>query len=172
MSTANSSADFQTLVAAHQAIVIRVCASYCSDREDREDLAQEILVQLWRSFPRFDRTQNFATWMYRVAINVALSHVRQQYRQPRRHSGGEEQLLQLSDERQHESVEMQMLRAFIERLDGLNRALILLYLDGYQQKEIAEVLGITETNVATKINRLKERMKSELNDTNEGSKHE
>jgi RNA polymerase sigma-70 factor (ECF subfamily) len=132
---------FQALLAQHEKIVFKVAAMYCRNAEDRRDLAQEICVQAWRSFGSYDEARSFSTWMYRIALNVAISFARSAGHRTR--------------------------HAFIDQLDALNRALMLLYLEDRSYREIAEVLGITETNVATKINRLKQRIRSGISETQE-----
>ena len=153
---------FQTLVDQHKKILYKVCNSYCRNREDREDLAQEIVVQLWRSFGSFDERARFSTWMYRIALNVAISFCRRESTRTRYILSDEGQLLNAIDEIVQQSDEIQALHQFVALLDPLDKALVLLYLDGNSYQEIAYVLGISETNVATKISRMKQRMRQEL----------
>jgi len=143
-------------------ILYKVCNSYCRNHDDREDLAQEIIVQLWRSFGSFDARCLFSTWMYRIALNVAISFDRRENTRTRYVLSDQERLLNARDETANQSAEMQSLHQFIERLEPLNKALVLLYLDGNSYQEIADVLGISETNVATKISRLKQTMRQEF----------
>jgi RNA polymerase sigma-70 factor (ECF subfamily) len=161
---------FEALLREHHGIVFKVAGVYARNPHDRDDLAQEIATQLWRSFGTFDaRRAKFTTWMYRVALNVAISHVRSAKR-----SGAE--YLQPLDETQLETVSgtdaphaaaehserVAALNAFIGGLDALNRALVLLYLEDRSYAEIAEVLGISETNVATKLNRIKNKLRGQM----------
>ena len=158
--TANDEASrFQTLLEEHKRILFKVCHCYCRNTADREDLAQEIVVQLWTSFRRFDPRQRFSTWMYRVALNVAISFYRRERTRTRHLISDEETVLIAADESARPPEEVRALYEAIERLDELNRALLLLYLDGNNYEEIAAVLGISQTNVATKINRLKNSMR-------------
>jgi RNA polymerase sigma factor (sigma-70 family) len=154
--------EFQTLVDQHKKILYKVSNSYCRNREDREDLAQEIVVQLWRSFGSFDGRARFSTWMYRIALNVAISSYRKESARSRYILSDEGQLLNAIDEKFHQSDEIQALHEFIAALNPLDKALVLLYLDGNNYQEIATVLGISETNVASKINRMKQRMRQEF----------
>ncbi len=154
---------FQTLVDQHKKILYKICNAYCPDRDSRDDLAQEILFQLWRSFRKFDGRCEFSTWMYRIALNVAISFYRRESTRSRHVVSGEEHLLEAAGESETRPENLRALYQFIESLDPLNKALILLYLDENSYREIADVLGITETNVATKISRLKNKMKHELN---------
>ena len=153
---------FQTLVDEHKKILYKVCNSYCRNRDDREDLAQEIIVQLWRSFGSFEERYRFSTWMYRIALNVAISFYRRENTRTRHVLSDEETVLKAIDETENQTAEVQALYEFIAGLEPLNKALILLYLDGNSYSEIADVVGITETNVATKISRLKQTMREEF----------
>jgi len=153
---------FQKLVEENKKLLYKVCNSYCRDRDSREDLAQEITIQLWRSFGKFDGRCRFSTWMYRIALNVAISFYRSESTRTRHLISDEQRLLETADETEGQPEDIRLLYRFIEGLDPLNKALILLYLDEHSYREIADVLGITETNVATKINRLKSRMKQEF----------
>lgn len=153
---------FQALVDEHKKILYKVCNLYCRNRDDRDDLAQEIVVQLWRSFASFDGRCQFSTWMYRIALNVAISFYRRESTRARHLISDSERLLNAVDETATQSEELQLLYQFIAGLDPLNKALVLLYLDGNSYQEIANVLGISETNVATKISRLKNTMKQEF----------
>ncbi len=114
-------------------------------------------MHLWRAFPSYKAEQRFSTWMYRVALNVAISSVRR--RRPAPASLDEAKVAALTtpppDER------MAFLQSFMAKLDVLDKALMALYLEEYSYFEIAEILGITETNVATKISRLKIRIRKE-----------
>ena len=158
-------ARFLALLNEHRAILHKVAYAYCRDREDRADLVQEMAFALWRSFPRFDDRVKFSTWAYRVAMNVAISRLRSEGRRVRDtvpidelaiEPGGEDPMLEGA------SDNMRVLRRLIDRLDGLNRALILLYLDGRTAEEIAEIVGTTPGNVTTRVNRLRQRLQEEF----------
>ena len=153
---------FQTVVDQHKKILYKVCNSYCRNRDDRDDLAQEIIIQLWRSFGKFDERYRFSTWMYRIALNVAISFYRRESTRTRHVISDEERLLEAIDDTGKKPEDIRLLYQFIEGLDPLNKALVLLYLDGNSYQEIADVLGISETNAATKISRLKKTMKQEF----------
>jgi RNA polymerase sigma factor (sigma-70 family) len=165
MTTSELQERFRTLIDEHKKILYKVCNSYCRNRDDRDDLAQEITVQLWRSFGKFDERCRFSTWMYRIALNVAISFYRRESTRTRYVISDEQHLLDAIDDMQSQPEEIRLLYQFIERLDPLNKALVLLYLDGNNYQEIAQVLGISETNVATKISRLKKTMKQEFSGT-------
>ncbi len=145
----------------HRRILWKVAGTYCRGDEDRRDLVQEIVVQLWRAFPRYDEQYRFSTWMYRIAMNVANSFYRSESRRTRDLAPIEDAVLEIAAP-ETESDETRLLRRWIDGLDALNKALVILYLDGNSQDEIAEVLGISATNVSTKISRLKQRLRREL----------
>ena len=159
----NNKKEFVKLIQENKGIVFKICNSYCHNREDREDLAQEIIYQLWRSGKTFNADQKFSTWMYRVALNVAISF----YRKSKSAStlvSFTENLKDIEDdedadyENEYEKTR-RLLQKRINELKELDRALIILFLEAKSYKEISEILGITETNVATKINRIKDKLK-------------
>jgi len=161
----NRQDEFGQLLHAHRKIVFKVANTYARHAEDRADLAQEIAAQLWRAFPGFDRQRTFSTWMYRIALNVAISHVRSQTQRQRHAVPLDEQLHDIADDNgpDHEADErVRALHRFLAQLDPLNRALLLLYLEDRSTREIADILGISQTNVSTKIGRLKQRIRSDI----------
>ena len=153
----------------HQRILFKVAYMYCRDRDDRQDLVQEMLIQVWRSYARFDERVQFSTWMYRIAVNVAITHYRSERRRIRDTVPLEEYGLDVAAADallDDEGDNMRALRQMINGLDELNRALILLFLEGFSSEEIAEVVGISASNVSTRINRLKTKLQAEFNETN------
>ena len=157
---------FAALLQRHAGIVFKVANTYARLPDDRADLAQEIAAQLWRAWPKYDPTRSASTWMYRVALNVAISHVREQSLRQRHDAVPlDDDLHDMADSSatDHENENhLRLLQAFIARQPPLDRALLLLYLEERPQREIAEILGITESNVSTKIGRLKQRIRDEL----------
>ena len=159
--------DFEALLEAHRRIVFKVAATYAREPEDRADLAQEIAAQLWRAFPNYDPERaTFSTWAYRIALNVAISFFRNSSVRNRRNVPFDEQRHDrlAPDAHGDDDPRLAALNAFIERLDPLNRALLLLYLEERSYREISQILGITETNVASKLSRLKQRIRNEIKD--------
>ncbi len=163
--TALSEQDrFLALLEEHDKILYKVASSYCRNPEDRRDLIQEIVVQLWRSFGRFDDSYRFSTWMYRIAMNVAISFYRSQGRRTRGTVPIEGSGLEIMAAApvEESSDDIRLLHQFIDQLDELNKALVILYLDGNSYDTIAEILGISTTNVATKLSRIKERLRRDF----------
>lgn len=160
---------FSALLAEHQAIIYKVARTYCWEPEDRRDLIQEIHAQLWRAWPKYDATRSFSTWLYRIALNVAISQVRStSYHRQHLTNLDDESLTNIpapQTEATHEETDARLrtLDRVLRQLDALNRALLLLYLEERSYKEISEVLGISETNVATKLNRLKQKLRALAN---------
>ena len=155
-------AEFLQLIRDNKGILFKISNSFCRKRDDREDLIQEIIYQLWKSARSFDTNRKFSTWMYRIALNVAISFYRQQRRSGLHMAfGGELHLMELADPEEDPETEekIDMLQQFIGEQNELDKALMILYLEEKPYREIAEILGITETNVATKLSRIKGRLK-------------
>lgn len=156
---------FHALLDRHRKIVLKVASTYAREPADRADLAQDIVTQCWRAFPSYDETRSFSTWMYRIALNVAISFARGNEQRHRHAVAFDDTLHDIATGSNPEDDErVRMLYRCIDALDPLNRALLILYLDERSQREIAEILGITETNVATKIGRLKERLRNDMSE--------
>lgn len=158
MSTTADKKAFTELINSNKGIIYKICNSYCKNREDREDLAQDIIYNLWKAYPRFEVISKFSTWMYRIALNVAISFYRKETRTVT-YSPFDESLV-IFDEAEEKDENMQLLFRFISKLKEMDRLVILLYLEDKSYKEIAEITGITETNVATKINRIKQNLRN------------
>lgn len=167
--TATATHDrFLALVEEHKRILYKVANAYCPNREDRHDVIQEIVIQLWRSFDRFDGRCRFSTWMYRIAMNVAISFYRSERSRLHDTVPIEDFVFDLAvaDRAMEEAGDdLRRLNQLINQMDELSRALILLYLDGYSHEEMAAVLGISTTNVATKINRIKQKLQRDFDAT-------
>lgn len=152
--------EFQRLVDGNRGMLAKVARTYFRSTDDQDDLVQEILVQLWRSFPKFDPSKRFSTWMYRVALNVAISAVRSASARVR-HLDPQSGVVvdEVAAPRTHQNERATELYEMIDALEGFDRALLLLYLEEHTASEMGEILGITEANVATKISRLKQRLR-------------
>ena len=160
--------DFELIVENHKGIIYKVANSYCKEDDDRKDLVQEIIIQLWKSFHRFNNSVKLSTWIYRVALNVAISFYRKDLKRKNTSTELSESLIAIIPENEPEETERQItqLQQFIAELKDMDRALMILYLEDRSQKEIGEIMGISETNVSTKIARIKEKLKTKflLND--------
>jgi RNA polymerase sigma-70 factor (ECF subfamily) len=151
---------------AHKKILYKVARIYCGNPTDREDLMQETVIQLWCSFERFAGQSRFSTWMYRVALNVAISWVRTQHHARRTVSLDDEVLDTTLVDEASDDLPPEVgvfLKQLLNGLNELDRALILLYLEGHDHDTIADILGISSTNVATKIGRIKQKLQAQFN---------
>ena len=163
MPSAEISERFLSALGPHRGILYKVARTYGRSPEEREDIVQETVVQLWRAYPRYDPAFRFTTWMYRIALNTAISWWRRERTQTQHlHSVGEELLAGVAAVDAGEDADVVLLYRCIERYADLDKALLMLYLDGQDQREIASVLGLTPTNVATRIGRLKERLRADF----------
>jgi RNA polymerase sigma-70 factor, ECF subfamily len=144
----------------NQGILHKVCRIYCNNAIEREDLFQEIVLQLWKAFPSFRNESKISTWMYRIALNTAISGLRKKKIQT---TTLESISFQLEDK--HEiSIEdnLQQLYKAIEYLSDVEKSIVLLYLEDKPYEEIAEITGITANYVAVKMNRIKEKLRTLL----------
>jgi RNA polymerase sigma-70 factor (ECF subfamily) len=153
-------AEFLEVLRANQGILVKVCTMYCSDFEAQRDLYQEIVLQLWRSFPTFRKQAKLSTWMYQVALNTAITDYRRSRKQGQRVELSEQftQIPETSStvERQEK---LQWLYRAVETLSDAEKAIVMLYLDEKSYDEIAEIVGITPGNVRVKMHRIQEKLR-------------
>lgn len=161
MDTLKQKEQFVSVIEQNKGIIYKIANSFNRDEEDRKDLVQEIIFQLWRSFPGYDSRTKFTTWMYRVALNVAITSYRKERKKTALISPISENVIELLEDNVpiDNEVNLKLLQQFINELKELDRALMLLYLEEKSQKEMAEILGLSETNVGTKVSRIKEKLK-------------
>jgi RNA polymerase sigma factor (sigma-70 family) len=152
---------FISIVKDNQQLIYKICRTYCNNSELRKDLEQEILVQLWKSLPRFDGRVKISTWIYRVALNTAFLFHRNESKHKENKVDIDNSVFSIAEtiDATEFDEKIEKLYQFIYTLDDLDKALMMLYLEESKYKEIAEILGITETNVATKIGRIKNKLK-------------
>ncbi len=156
---------FIEMLATHKRILYKVAYSYCRQKEDRADLVQDMVLHLWRAYPQFDERVLFSTWMYKIAMNVAISHYRSESKKLRETLSLEEfglDVAQADHLMDGQTENMKILEQLIRELDELNRGLILLFLDGYSNEEIASMMGLTNSNVSTRINRIKQKLQTQF----------
>lgn len=154
---------FLAFLHTNERILYKVAFIYCRDPEERRDLMQEMAIQLWRAFDTYDGRAAFSTWTYRIAMNVAISHRRSEGRRIRDALPIDFALdmAAADDAFAADSAASRQLRALIDDLDELSRALVLLYLEGFDHAEIAQTLGITPSNVGTRLNRIKTKLQAQ-----------
>ncbi len=153
---------FITAITENQGLIYKVASVYTNSIEDRNDLTQEIIYQLWKSFETFKQKSSLSTWMYRVAMNVAIYHLKKSKRKiPTVHL--DEQVLDFHEIDKSEIEEKwQMLKRHIDDLNLLDKGIVLLYLENKSYEEIAQIIGISATNVGTKLSRIKEKLKEKI----------
>ena len=159
--TASVEIAFTTYLAQYQALIWKVAGMYISDYEERKDLVQEIIIQLWKAYPKYDSQKaNISTWTYRIALNVSISYLRKgaTYKKHQEAISNTQQLVQWTAPKADERLEY--LYKLIEQLKPLEKAVLTLHLDACKNKEIAEILGMTASNVSTRLLRVKEKLKN------------
>jgi RNA polymerase sigma-70 factor (ECF subfamily) len=153
---------FLALLDANRAIVYKTAHAYARTATERDDLMQDMIAALWQGFPRFDPSRRFTTWMYRIVLNVAISQARANERRAKRLVTMDASAFETAATHHEPDPQLERLNAFIAAIGDLDKALMLLYLDDTPYREIAAIVGLTETNVATKLNRLRSRAKRAL----------
>lgn len=150
---------FLKVIKMHQGIINSLCHVYYRLEEDRRDTRQDIILQLWRSFDTFRNECSISTWIYKVSLNTILSKIRKEKRSVPKES--------LSDA--HEGITvaaddtLQQLMQVIHYLEGTDKAIVILHLEGYSHKETGSMLGFTETNISTRLNRIKVKLRELYN---------
>ena len=154
---------FIDILEENKGVMYKVAHVYTRDAEDLKDLIQEIVIQLWIAFEKYDPTYKVSTWMYRIALNVAISYYRKSSNRKKYISPIETSIVESSEHMDHDLHDnIQTLKALIDGLGELNRALMILYLEGYDHKEIGDILQLSKSNVGTKINRIKKHLRKQF----------
>ncbi|MBB6499307.1 RNA polymerase sigma factor [Pedobacter cryoconitis] len=168
MDTLQQGEHFLAVIEQNKGIIYKIANSFNKDEDDKKDLVQEITLQLWRAFPGYDQRSKISTWMYRVALNVAITFYRKEKRKNELMTPISENVIAFTaeDASGDNNSNLQFLQQFINELKELDRALMLLYLEEKSQKEMAEILGLSETNIGTKISRIKEKLKQRFSKIN------
>ncbi len=151
-------ADFVLAIKKHSGIIHKILYLYLDDKEEREDMAQEIHLQAWKSISRFREESTFSTWLYRVALNTVFTQKRK-----KRISLTSLEDHEVTQELVETSDKTERLLLEIKRLSDVDKTIITLHLESYDNSEIAEILGLTKNNVTVKIHRIKENLKQKLN---------
>ncbi|HET6541501.1 MAG TPA: sigma-70 family RNA polymerase sigma factor [Chryseolinea sp.] len=146
--------EFVDILNNHRGLIYKVCHLYCDDPEDRKDLFQEIVLQVWKSLEGFRQESTIGTWMYRIALNTAITHFRKEKRLGGKVSLTGIDIPDLNDSNEKEDQLRELFKA-IENLDRIDKSIILLYLEEKNYEEISEITGLTRTNVGVRLNRIK-----------------
>ncbi len=155
----NSEEQFATLVEEQKQTIFMVCYLFTKERADLEDLYQEVLINLWKGFSKFEGRSSVRTWVYRVSLNTAISWKRKR----RRSRLPLELSIDLHNDTDSETRQIKMLHERIGRLGPFDRAIVLLWLENLSYEEIGEVVGISTKNVSVRLYRIKEQLKQMSN---------
>jgi len=158
--------EFLEILERYKSIIFKICNAFCRNSCNRKDLEQEIVYQIFRSLKNYQGSAKLSTWIYRVALNTAISFSREEKKHRKNKVELNEMMIAHAESPYDTEIHQKIEKLFhlINELDELNRAVVILYLDRLKYKEIAAILGITETNVATKINRVKKILKKRFTD--------
>ena len=149
---------FVNLINEHQGLIHKVCIMYENDREVRNDLFQEIVLQLWKSFPTFRGEAKISTWMYRIALNTAISGFRKETRKIVTEDL-KEMHFNISEHGDESEEKLHKLQWAIRQLNEIDRAMIVMALEEVPYEEIAETIGISQNNVRVRMNRIREKLR-------------
>lgn len=156
--------SFVELLQKHQNIVHKVCRLYTNNADAHNDLFQEITIQLWRAFPKFRGEAKFSTWMYRVGLNTAITLYRKSKRRIKTQEfDAVEYKIKSEDYDDTEEQQLKLLYKAVQQLNDIEKALVFLYLEDKDYREISATLGISEVNARVKMNRVKNKLRTILN---------
>lgn len=158
--------QFTGLIQENSGIIHKVILLYVDDEQERADLYQEVLLQAWRSFGSFRGESKFSTWLYRVSLNTVFTYNRKASRKPETSSFNEVEFKSTHKESEEISDQRNQLLFLIKKMDEIDRMIISLHLDGYSNKEIAEITGLTANNAGVKLHRIKEKLIAQMKKEN------
>jgi RNA polymerase sigma-70 factor (ECF subfamily) len=161
METKELEKEFLEVIEAQKRTIYKVCYIYANNQDDLDDLFQETVLNLWKSFPRYRGDSKLVTWVYRIAMNTCITFLRRSGTRPQAIPLSADMAQIAADE--GTAAQLQELYKLINQLGKLERALILLWLEERSYQEMADILGISKTNVAVKLNRVKEKLKKMSN---------
>ena len=156
--------SFVTNLEKHQNIVHKICRMYTNDRDGHNDLFQEITIQLWKAYPQFRGDAKFSTWMYRVALNTAITLYRKSKKDISTQDFDDVSFKIKAQEYDDETEEqLKLMYRAVKELNDIDKALVFLYLEDQSYKEISDTLGISEVNARVKMNRIKKVLRNIIN---------
>ncbi|MDD4361316.1 MAG: RNA polymerase sigma factor [Bacteroidales bacterium] len=160
--------QFLDIIEKNIGIIIKIARVYTKVKQDREDLINDITLELWKSFKGFNGDSKISTWIYRVALNISMN-----YKRKKKNDSLFQSINDFKKEdtytwlvEQNDSSDLEVIYECIDELNEINKAIILLYLDGNSHEEISEIIGISKTNVGTRISRIKEQIRDLINSKN------
>ncbi|MGB5370223.1 MAG: sigma-70 family RNA polymerase sigma factor [Flavobacteriaceae bacterium] len=154
---------FVEMIKQNEGVIFKITTIYADNADDQKDLYQDIVYQLWKSFDSFREEAKISTWMYRVAMNTALTRIRKKKRQGNQVSIDKVVLQQTAQDDSGFEERLKQVYASIHQLNALEKGLILLLLEGKNYAEISEITGLTPSNVGTRLSRIKQKLKSKIN---------
>lgn len=149
--------EFTRMINEYRGMIFKVCTIYSTDKESSKDLFQEIVLQLWKSFPSFKKESKESTWIYRVALNTAITNFRKEIKKPG-FSPLDEDQFQIPDISSNEGELLDRLMNAINHLTGVEKAIALLYLEDKSYDEMASVLGMSNSNIGVRLHRIKNKL--------------
>jgi RNA polymerase sigma factor (sigma-70 family) len=156
---------FEGIIEQHKGILFKVARAYCPDEEDRQDLIQEMMIQIWQSIHKYNDQYKISTWLYRISLNVAISFYRKSSTRVKKYIELNEQTVEaVLEDRSDNERHLNLLEKFIDELKEIDKSLMILYLEDKSYDEIAEILGISVSNVGTKIGRIKYKLKTRFSE--------
>ncbi|PWN66901.1 RNA polymerase sigma factor [Chryseobacterium phosphatilyticum] len=159
--------SFLILINQHKGIIYKASRIYADSVEDREDLQQEILIQLWKSYQNFKGNSEFSTWMYRVAINTAITYLKKEKRRSNNHTDAPNHFeVQQEDYNPVKDRQLEVFYTAVQELNSLEKAVIFYFMEGMSHKEIGNNLGLSEGNARVKLNRTKEKIQHIIKKSN------
>ena len=159
---------FQEIIQQHKGILLKVARGYCRNEADRQDLVQEMMIHTWQSIHKYDPRYKISTWLYRISLNVAISFYRKNSSRASRYTGLDEQSADIPSEIEctEEEKNLDLLEQLISELKEIDKALMILYLEDKSHAEIAEILGMSVSNVGTKVARIKDKLRQRFSQHN------
>lgn len=152
---------FVATIEQHKGILFKVARTYCPNDEDRQDLIQEMMIQIWKSIHKYNDQYKISTWLYRISLNVAISFYRKNTNRINKFTILKEQtVVREPEDKSEQEHQLILLEQFISELKEIDKALMILYLEDKSYIEIAEILGMSVSNVGTKIGRIKDKLKT------------
>ena len=154
--------EFLSLIKSNEAIIWKFSNIYSMDTDEQKDLYQDIVYQIWRSFPKFNRQSKWSTWMYRIALNTALMHERKKHKIKPTVDLSQVLHISATGANQEEDERIKQMYQQIEQLSKIEKGLVCLYLEGKSYDEISEITGFSNSNVGTRLSRIKAKLKENL----------
>ena len=150
--------EFLALLEQHKRLIVKIASSYFKEAADRNDLMQEIILHLWKAFPKFNQEKTASTWVYRIALNVSISYFRKEQNRKKKLSSYQQVAKILEWQEIGLDEKLEKLHLMIAQLSPIEKGIIILYMEGCKNGEIADIIGISLSNVSTKIHRIKEKL--------------